>query len=860
MRPRSSAFASPAAVALLAGLFCVLGAWFLHQSLDRPLDWIGRWSMESEKTDDRAYGHARMAWGAGFVEGKMGRGLSLKAPSATAVLDGWIGHNEFAVELWVYPEKLPSARMLIAHFNAGADQIAVVAEAGALAAVFQPATGRGETIRSSFRLKPHAWTHLALSCDRKLLRLFANGSEIASGVIAGFKGGGGGLALGKGFEGPGPWDAPHNFFGLIDETAAYPRALSQAEVKQLYRASSGSPLARRIAADVLAGLAAGLFACALGFATIWKKADQKQTWDAVRRYGVAAAFLSIGLTLSTAAFLYLSREVAELEGNRLDQIVAEFYGDLDTRTELYIQHLMKLRDWLSVQPSVTPQNWSRYLTDAQLSIECPGLFSVGFVETVFPGQTEAHEERWKQIHPGYQLHPKIPVPERPWVMELLPKDAQPQFPLVLHEFVEFKSPSRGRPHPTYGRDFTATKPELFCQPYPESMLAYAINHRTVGAAVVELDPLGEEDQSKAPLYGSRVFMPVFSTQAGEGSPDEFLRGVLFASFNWGAFFESAFRGQAPSFQFRIQSMSSPSELTDVFNSATRLAYGGESLPGLERRRTIRFYRNRLYVDFSAKTDFALPSERRWPWLAGGTGVVLSLLSAGLLSIQIRARIKEERYSQELRDSRDKLALALKDRERISRDLHDGSIQSIYAIGLGLARCRKLIQKDPGRASTQLEQSLSDLNLVISELRQFLLTLEPEVLRGQKLNVVLQSLMDRMQATTEGALVLRAEEEVASKLDPRQSIHLVNIVRESISNSLRHGQASEVLVHLKRANGRLQLEVRDDGQGFDRTSIAEDGRGLRNIADRTKELGGTLNINSAPGRGTSLLVEIPIEEK
>ena len=94
------------------------------------------------------------------------------------------------------------------------------------------------------------------------------------------------------------------------------------------------------------------------------------------------------------------------------------------------------------------------------------------------------------------------------------------------------------------------------------------------------------------------------------------------------------------------------------------------------------------------------------------------------------------------------------------------------------------------------------------------------------------------------------------LDARQSMHLLQIAREAMSNSLRHAQARSTVVSLKRQNGRVRLEVRDNGLGFEQGARATRGHGLRNIAARASELGAGSQVLSAPGQGTRVVVEIP----
>jgi two-component system, NarL family, sensor histidine kinase UhpB len=213
----------------------------------------------------------------------------------------------------------------------------------------------------------------------------------------------------------------------------------------------------------------------------------------------------------------------------------------------------------------------------------------------------------------------------------------------------------------------------------------------------------------------------------------------------------------------------------------------------------------------------------------------------------------------LQESEQRLRRSLEERVQLGRDLHDGIIQSIYAIGLGLQECRNLLTQNPSEAQARLARSVADLNLVIRDVRNFIVGLEPEAMKGREFDAALQSLISAMSRTEAAQVSFDIDAQAAEVLNPRQAAHLLQIAREAMSNSLRHARAQSTVVSLKKQNGSVRLEVRDDGVGFERETPATRGFGLRNIAARANELGARSEILSTPGKGTRVLIEIPARE-
>ena len=220
---------------------------------------------------------------------------------------------------------------------------------------------------------------------------------------------------------------------------------------------------------------------------------------------------------------------------------------------------------------------------------------------------------------------------------------------------------------------------------------------------------------------------------------------------------------------------------------------------------------------------------------------------------------QKEAEEALRKSDQRLRQSLEERVQLGRDLHDGLIQSIYAIGLGLGECRRLIRESPTEAEMRLGKAIDDLNSVIRDVRNFIVGLEPEALKGRELKGALQSLVTTMSEAHAAQFSFDIDSRAADRLTSRQATQLLQIAREAMSNSLRHARATSTSVALSLRNGCVQLEVQDDGTGFDLAAPRDSGHGLRNIAARARELGASSEVVSASGKGTRVLVTLPLEQ-
>lgn len=198
-----------------------------------------------------------------------------------------------------------------------------------------------------------------------------------------------------------------------------------------------------------------------------------------------------------------------------------------------------------------------------------------------------------------------------------------------------------------------------------------------------------------------------------------------------------------------------------------------------------------------------------------------------------------------------------ERVRLGRDLHDGVIQNLYAAGLGLAQARRLATEDPTRAGVLLDDTIRELNATIATLRGFIARAEPEPTAEVDLAAGCTTLFQTLGRSCDAALELDLAPETRTDLPRAVKADLLLMVREAVSNALRHGRPRHVAVTLRREGSDWILRVRDDGAGFD-PACAPAGHGLVNLRARAAELGGHAAFVSAPGQGCEVVVTWPCE--
>jgi len=236
-----------------------------------------------------------------------------------------------------------------------------------------------------------------------------------------------------------------------------------------------------------------------------------------------------------------------------------------------------------------------------------------------------------------------------------------------------------------------------------------------------------------------------------------------------------------------------------------------------------------------------------PFQSSGETLVISIVR----DITERRRLEAER--EQLRA----IADMEKERQRIAMDLHDGIIQSIYAVGLNLESAKEDVKVRPDDAVAQVNRAIDRLNDTIRDLRSYILDLRPPRFGGELLDS-LNALVAEFHANTliEPALDIAPELPLLSE---EQGSAIFHIAQEALNNARKHSRATQLFLQLRPADGTLRLEIADNGSGFDPgADLPEEHRGMRNMLSRAAAVGGLLRVETALGAGTSVMVEIPVQ--
>ena len=195
-----------------------------------------------------------------------------------------------------------------------------------------------------------------------------------------------------------------------------------------------------------------------------------------------------------------------------------------------------------------------------------------------------------------------------------------------------------------------------------------------------------------------------------------------------------------------------------------------------------------------------------------------------------------------------------ERHRIARELHDSVSQQLFAAAMLLSTIQENKELLPEALKPQITMIGEIIGDAQSEMRALLLHLRPIKLDGKSLKEGIEQLLSELESKVPISISHEIED---VKLTEVVEDHLFRIVQELLSNVLRHSQASELEVYLKKTRDFYQLRFVDDGKGFDMEQKKDSGFGLRNIKERMAGLGGNVRIISFPNQGTSVEIRIPL---
>jgi NarL family two-component system sensor histidine kinase LiaS len=244
---------------------------------------------------------------------------------------------------------------------------------------------------------------------------------------------------------------------------------------------------------------------------------------------------------------------------------------------------------------------------------------------------------------------------------------------------------------------------------------------------------------------------------------------------------------------------------------------------------------------------------------------LGLDEIGRLGDQLNRIMKrwEEQVTSLQRLSTDNAELAEKarysavveERQRLARELHDAVSQQLFAISMTATAVGRTLDKDFEKSRRQIHLIEEMAAVAQSEMRALLLHLRPVHLEGKRLSEGLAELLQELRAKVPMEITWDMDDEL--RLPRGVEDHLFRIVQEAMSNALRHSKASKLEVKLQQRSDGARLTIRDDGVGFDLEAKKHASYGLVSMQERVSEIGGSLNIVTAPEKGTRIDIRVPI---
>jgi signal transduction histidine kinase len=226
-----------------------------------------------------------------------------------------------------------------------------------------------------------------------------------------------------------------------------------------------------------------------------------------------------------------------------------------------------------------------------------------------------------------------------------------------------------------------------------------------------------------------------------------------------------------------------------------------------------------------------------------------------LAAQAGVAIQNANLLEEVKLRGDELAV-LEERERISKELHDGVIQSIYSVGLSLQGAMSLVERDPDGTRKRMDEAIGTLDNVVRDVRSYIFALQPKSVEERGLKRAIEELVKDLEVNALAESTVQLSDDALEMVPEEAKGDFIQIAREILSNVARHAQAHEVSVACALREGRsVVMTIEDDGVGFDVATVTR-GHGLTNIEERARRIGGELHITTRQPRGTLHTLSVP----
>jgi signal transduction histidine kinase len=204
------------------------------------------------------------------------------------------------------------------------------------------------------------------------------------------------------------------------------------------------------------------------------------------------------------------------------------------------------------------------------------------------------------------------------------------------------------------------------------------------------------------------------------------------------------------------------------------------------------------------------------------------------------------------------------RRKLARDLHDGPTQTVSAIAMRLNFMRKMMMKEPDKIMPELEGVEELARQTVKEIRHMLFTMRPLVLETQGLMSALETLAEKILQADGLNVEINEKDEASHRLDAHQAGVVFHIIDEALGNARKYSNANLIQVRIWVEADLFVVEIKDDGVGFEPDKVLAEyetrgSLGMINMRERAELINGSIDIKSAPGKGTTVTLVVPLRE-